>query len=224
MSTPTRFRLYYLDDSGAADTGYTTFTWLALAPEHWQPALQRWLRYRRSLARRHRILASTPLHATDLVSGRHHPAAGDHFDAHADGPAVVRAGLDVIAAIPWLTVGTAYRHGGELGKAKLDLYRAVLEHLDTELEQADAMGIILMDGAADHRLIKAHHQHHRTSHRRLIEQPQFHQSTSHQWVQMADLAAWSAYQAIARNPARAHTWNWYRHTVGRHDAHGPLAL
>jgi hypothetical protein len=220
----TGFRLYYLDDSGSPDSGYTTFTWLALEADRWQQAHQRWLGFRRTLARRYRIPASTPLHATDLVSGRSRPSTDPDFDTRAHGATIVREGLQVIAALPWCAAGTAYRHGGDPSKAKTDLYRALVEHLDTDLHLDGSMGMILMDGAPDHRLIKAHREHHRSRGRRLIEQPQFHLSSSHQWVQMADFAAWAAYQSLVHNPAKAHTWHWYARTIGRHDPHGPINL
>jgi hypothetical protein len=220
----TGFRLYYLDDSGSPDSGLQTFTWLALDPACWQQAQQRWLGYRRSLARRYRILASTPLHATDLVSGRSQPSTDPDFDTRKHGAAIVREGLDVIAALPWTSAGTAYRHGGDPSASKSALYRAVVEHLDADLHDDGSHGMIVMDGAPDERLIKTHRDHHRTRGRRLIEQPHFHLSRRHQWVQMADFAAWAAFQSLVRNPAKAHTWNWYERTIGRHDQHGPISL
>lgn len=63
----------------------------------------------------------------------------------------MREGLEVIASLPWRAAGTGCRHGGDPGKVKADLYRAVVDHLDTGLHSDGSMGMIVMDGAADDR-------------------------------------------------------------------------
>lgn len=225
MTSVTNFRIYYLDDSGSTTSGYTTFTWLSFAGEHWQHIRDTWTQYRADLALEHSIPASWPLHATDLAGGhRWHASADDPGGYGGDGAAIVRAGLEVIADLPWSSAGTAYRLGGSRGTTKYALYRAVLDRLETELRAADSLGLIFMDGGVDHRLIRIHLDHQRTRGLHLVEQPQFHQSGHHQGVQMADLAAWAAYQAIVRKRGKAHTWTWYADTIGRHDPHGPRAL
>lgn len=223
MHNPTRFRLHYIDDSGAATTGYTTFTWLALAPEHWATAQQHWLRFRAGLYTRHRIPPGARLHATDLATGRGHPSLDPAFRVRTHGAAIVREGLQVIAGLPGLTVGTVYRHGGHPGQAKHQLYAALVTHLDTQLRDAGLRGMVFMDGDGTDRHYTAAHRA-LTGARHLVEEPVFRSSAHDQWVQMADFAAWSAYQALARRPGKRRTWSWYADTVGRHDPHGPLHL
>ncbi|RKR88278.1 hypothetical protein BDK92_2587 [Micromonospora pisi] len=224
MNCHTRFRLHYIDDSGSADTGYTTFTWLALAPESWAAAQQQWLRFRADLYARHRIPPGARLHATDLTSGRSRPSLNPDFSVRTHGLTIVRDGLDVIAAIRGLTVGTVYRHGGHPSEAKRELYRALVNHLDGELHRTGHMGMIFMDGdGSDHRYAGAHRELHPDT-RGLIEAPVFRSAEHDQWVQMADFAAWSAYQSILRKPTKRRFWNWYPRTLGPLDPHGPLAL
>jgi hypothetical protein len=85
------------------------------------------------------------------------------------------------------------------------------------------MGMIFMDGdGTDRRYATAHR--HLDPARHLIEDPVFRPAEGDQWVQMADFAAWSAYQSILRHPARRRAWNWYPRTVGWLDPAGPIAL
>jgi hypothetical protein len=42
---------------------------------------------------------------------------------------------------------------------------------------------------------------------------------------MADLVAWSTYQALLRNPQNRYAWDWYDTYLRPHDVNGgPLAL
>lgn len=225
MTSPhPRFRFHYVDDSGAADTGYTTFTWLALAPEHWSGARQQWQSFRADLKERHRILTHTRLHATDLAAGRGRPSLNPAFDVRAHGPRIVREGLEVISALDGLSVGTVYRHSRRPGRTKPDLYRALLGYLDSELHRAATLGMIFMDGDGSDRRYTRVHRDLAPSVPHVVEAPVFRSADEDQWVQMADFAAWSAYQTILRRPGKRRLWTWYPRTVGRHDPCGPLAL
>jgi hypothetical protein len=224
ITAPTRFRFHYLDDSGAADTGYATFTWLALGPEHWDTARGQWSVFRTHLEDRYRIPATARLHATTLLAGRGNPSLDPDFDVRAGGRRIVREGLDVIAGMPGLSVGTAYRRGDHPGHTKHGLYRALVAYLDEQLRRTGTMGMLFIDGdGSDHRYAMAHRYLPAIA-PNLIEAPVFRPADADQWVQMADFAAWSAYQSILRRPNRRRFWNWYPRTVGRLDPTGPLPL
>lgn len=221
---PTRFRFHYLDDSGAADTGHATFTWLALGPEHWDTARVQWSAFRTDLEDRYRIPATARLHATTLLAGRGNPSLDPDLDVRAAGRRIVREGLEVIAGMPGLSVGTVYRRGVHPGMTKHGLYRALVTYLDEQLRQAGVKGMLFIDGdGSDHRYAAAH-QLLTAIDPSLIEAPVFRPADNDQWVQMADFAAWSAYQSILRRPDRRRFWNWYPRTVGRLDPTGPLLL
>src|SRR5512133_908166 len=98
----TTFHLYYLDDSGAADTGYTTFTWLRLAPERWAAAQRDWLAYRDDLNSRYYIPPQRRLHATDLAAGRGNPSTDRYFDLRGHGHTIIHEGLRVIGGLAGL--------------------------------------------------------------------------------------------------------------------------
>jgi hypothetical protein len=218
------FHLYYLDDSGAAATGYTTFTWLRLAPERWAAAQRTWLAYRDDLDTRYRIPPRQRLHATDLAAGRGTPSIDRHFDLRRYGHRIIHEGLQVIGGLAGLSVGTVYRRGGHPGRAKRDLYRALAAHLDQQLRDADALGMIFIDGGENRGYVTAHQVLDPHS-RGLIEKPVFRSANQDQWVQMADFAAWSAYQSLAPGRASRRARTWYPTILGPIDHHGgPIPL
>lgn len=217
--------LHYLDDSGAHDSGYITFTWLALSPERQATAMRQWMAFRTDLYTRYRIPPHARLHATTLVAG-YSPASINHgYLTRAAGEAIVREGLYVIASIDGLTVGTVYRRfHRDPTSAKQQLYRALVAHLAHDLRCAATTGTIIIDGdGADHLYADTHHQLDPAI-SDLLDGPLFRSADHDQWVQMADLAAWSAYQSIVRKRSKRHLWSWYPLTLGRLDPHGPLAL
>ncbi|GAB1690688.1 DUF3800 domain-containing protein [Krasilnikovia sp. M28-CT-15] len=218
------FRLFYIDDSGAHDSGYSTYTWLQLDPAHWVHAEQTWMRYRHELLRRHGIPVSYVLHATDLIAGR--PTShGSTAVPRAQGAEIVHDGLTVIAGLPGLTVGTVYRQHQphQPGRTKYDLYQALVAHLDADLRAENTAGMVFLDGARNQEFVNAHRS--LATGRRLIEEPQPRPATHDQWVQMADLVAYSAYQSIARRASKHRIWHWYPSILGHLDRHGgPIPL
>jgi hypothetical protein len=220
------FRLHYIDDSGSTEAGLTTFTWLQLQPGVWAQAQQTWLAFRRDLHARHAIPTSRRLHATDLAGGRRNPSLRRGWDIRRHGAEVVREALQVIAGIDGVSVGTVYRTAApsEIPAAKQGLYRALVHALDADLRVRGQMGIVFMDGdGSDRHYVTAHRGLPVSRH--LIEEPVFRQAAFDQWVQMADLAAWCAFQALRRNPARQPIWPWYATILGPKDAFGgPIPL
>lgn len=221
------FRLFYIDDSGAHDSGFVTFTWLELDAAHWAVAEQQWRRFRYDLLQRHGLPLGYVLHAKDLIAGRP-AAAANQIDPELrrHGADIVRDALTVIAGLPGLSVGTVYRQHQphRAGHTKYDLYQALVTNLDADLRARNASGMIFLDGARNERFVDAHRTLAAPG-RRLIEEPQPRPATHDQWVQMADLAAFSAYQSIARRATKHRIWHWYPTILGRLDRNGgPLAL
>jgi Protein of unknown function (DUF3800) len=85
--------------------------------------------------------------------------------------------------------------------------------------------MIFMDGDGSDQGYYSAHRALKLADRHVIEDPLFQVSHRSQWVQMADLVAWSAYQALQRSPDRRFAWNWYDDYLAAHDANGgPVAL
>ncbi|MFI5495248.1 DUF3800 domain-containing protein [Actinoplanes sp. NPDC051859] len=227
MSDCSSFRLYYLDDSGAHHTGYSTFTWLQFDSCQWDIAQLSWLRHREHLHQRYGIPPDAVLHATDLDGSRPAATAIPGFDRARHGAAVIHDSLKTIARLPGLSVGTVYRRHRPylVGGTKHALYSALVRYLDNDLRAYGARGMIFLDGDRDPTAVTAHQTLAGVADRRLIEEPQARRAEHDQWVQMADLAAWSAYQGLARRSSKQHAWHWYPQLFGALDRHGgPIEL
>jgi hypothetical protein len=87
-------------------------------------------------------------------------------------------------------------------------------------------GMILMDG--DGSRAQGYYDAHRNlklSNRSVIEDPLFVPAHRSQWVQMADLVAWSAYQSLLRHTGKQFAWEWYDTYLGLSDVNGgPLEV
>lgn len=82
-----------------------------------------------------------------------------------------------------------------------------------------------MDGDGSDPGYAAAHRDLKLAHRRVIEDPIFLAAHASQWVQMADLVAWSAYQGLLRHPGKEFAWEWYhRHLRDVDVADGPRAI
>jgi hypothetical protein len=85
--------------------------------------------------------------------------------------------------------------------------------------------MIFMDGDGSAHGYYAAHRGLKLADRHIIEDPLFQVSHRSQWVQMADLAAWSAYHGLLRTPRRRFAWEWYGTYLGARDVNGgPISL
>ena len=221
------FSFFYVDDSGSETTGLTTFTFVRINPAAWAPAMQRWLAYRSRLYDRYGIPASARLHATELAGGRGNIAAHPQWRRGRDGLAVIHEGLETIAALPGVSIGTAFRHTTARQKAfereKQDLYRCTVAMINGDLAADGQYGTLVMDGDGSNNAYARAHRRLPGDDRRLLEDPFFRHASTSQWVQIADFAAWSAYRAL-RGARRDKAAAWYTTVLGTADATGPVAL
>ncbi|GIE90516.1 DUF3800 domain-containing protein [Actinoplanes regularis] len=224
MSTSTNFALFYIDDSGSEAHGVTTFSWIRIDPARWGAATQRWLKFRAGIYRRHGIAADTRLHATDLAGGRGDWARAPLGCSPQLGLGVIEDGLKVIAGLPGITLGSVYRRTGARGRGferdKQDLYQSMIGRLDTELQHAAAYGAVVMDGDGTNTGYRRGHRTLENGSRALIEDPFFRHASTSQWVQIADLAAWTAYRALRPGGRRDKTTTWYNRILRAVDANG----
>jgi hypothetical protein len=85
--------------------------------------------------------------------------------------------------------------------------------------------VIVMDGNGTASGYYAAHRGLKLSSRNIIEDPMFVPAHRSQWVQMADIAAWSAYQGLLRHQGKRFAWDWYTRHLGPSDVNdGPVAL
>lgn len=220
-------RLFYVDDSGAPETGYAVYSWCEVAISDWTGALADWLAVRAKLTADHQIPKNAELHATELVNGRGRPSLDDSFNRS---KARRRQAMDeVIAALSaasWLSVGTVYSQGPkrEHRSEKTRVYEELVALIDQRLQATGDHGILIMDGdGTDPSYLTAHRQLDLGT-RNLIEDPAFQHSHRSQWVQIADLVAYSAYQSLMQLPEKRFAWPWYPALAARDVLGGPQAV
>ncbi|MFI6783481.1 DUF3800 domain-containing protein [Micromonospora sp. NPDC050276] len=228
MTTGTNFALFYVDDSGSEAHGLATFSWIRIDPAYWADATQRWLHFRAAAYRRHGIPADTRLHATELAGGRGTWAPTPAIRSRREGLTVIHDGLNAIAALPGITLGSVYRRtnarGRDFERDKQDLYRRMIARLDAELREVAAFGAVVIDGDGTN---AGYNRGHRRldNGRALIEDPFFRHASTSQWVQIADLAAWTGYRSL-RPAGRGDTsTTWYAQILRHLDRDGgPIEL
>jgi len=142
---------------------------------------------------------------------------------------VVRQALAAIGSAPQLRLGTVHRRTPSRGAAyhreRLSVYDALVARLDQRCTTGDEYGMIFMDGDGSAQGYYSAHRALKLADRRIIEDPLFQVSHRSQWVQMADLVAWTAYQSLQRAPSRQFAWDWYaRYLLGQDVFGGPLGL
>src|SRR5919198_1348266 len=156
-----RTRMYYVDDSGAGETGYAVFSWITCDIAAWHTGLAAWLALRRRFFVDYKIPPSYELHASVFVNGRGRPSLNVAWNLHkANRVEATKLALSAIADCPELTVGTVYRRfrrPGGLGEARNELYGRLVDRLDHQLADGGELGLIFMDGdGSDRNLAEAH--------------------------------------------------------------------
>jgi hypothetical protein len=219
-------RLFYVDDSGAPDTGWILYSWIECAIGDWRIGLRSWIDLRRQMFADYRIPPAYELHTTKFLGGRGNPSTDPAWNVSKEARLVVlRKALDAIAdPAGILRVGTVCRDTPARGKAyareRVDVYSRLVEHLDTRMAAAGELGLIFMDGNGTENGYYAVHRRLKLAHRHVIEDPLFQPAHRSQWVQMADIAAYTAYQSLLRHPAKRFAWDWYQAHLSRIDVNG----
>jgi hypothetical protein len=222
--------MFYIDDSGAEDTGWIVYAWIEVTPAQWSAALRYWLDMRKELYAKFLIPVATELHATKIAGGRSDPSTDPTVNrSKARLREALQDSLRSIQASPPLQIGAVSRQTTARGKRyhqeRQSLYAALVAHLETRLEFADGFGMVFMDGDGTDRGYNSAHRDLKLATRRVIEDPVFQSSHTSQWMQMADMTAWTTYQGLLRYPGKEWVWNWYDLYLHGCDVNGgPLTL
>lgn len=219
-SRPTR--LIYVDDSGAEVTGYATYSWIEVPLDDWRPALEQILDWRAQLTAEHHIPKNYELHAVNFANGRGNPSLDEAWNRRkAHRLTVLEDAFSRFAQWEWLRAGTVYSKTSlrrdHFGRERARVYGELVALLDQRLSKAGEWGLLVMDGdGSDSSYITAHRSLPIDT-RSLIEDPAFQNSSRSQWVQIADLVAYAAYQSIALIPGKEFAWDLYARLNGRAD-------
>ena len=206
-------RLFYIEDSGTVDTGWIVYSWIECSYTNWNAGLRSWLTFRKNLFTKNAIPVSYELHATKFARGEGNPSADTQWNRQKRyrGP-VMQDALQAIGSCAHLHVGTVARLTSAKGPAyaqeRGDLYRSLVHLLDQRLGAAGETGLLVMDGRA----VDAYYDAHRSlplDTRNILEDPFFVEAHRSQWVQMADLVAWTAYQHLSKQSTKHFARNWY---------------
>lgn len=204
--------MIYVDDSGSDQTGIAVFGWVELDARSWNEVLRGWLDWRHEMYRSIGLPADYELHATKLAGGRGRPTGTSWDNVKSHRTQLIDHALRTLAGLPGLTAGAAFQQrtaGHRYHDVKVDTYARLVRHLDARLTADDDVGMLIMDGDGTDPTYRIAHRDLKLATRSLIEDPLFQHSHHSQWVQMADLVAYSAYMRLARIAAKPHTWNWW---------------
>ena len=81
--------------------------------------------------------------------------------------------------------------------------------VDARLREDGELGLLVMGGDGTDGSYYAAHRDLALETRALVEDPAFQHSHRSQWVQIADLVAYAAYQHLVRLPEKQFAWEWY---------------
>jgi len=214
MVASTPLRLFYVDDSGAEITGFATFSWIELRIDDWKPGLRQVLNWRKGLMSAHRIPPLYELHATKFANGRGNPSLDEEWNRKKSNRSVVMDEcVNFLAERSWVGMGTVYSkttfRGVPFAKERARVYQELVKLIDGRLLSAGEFGLLVMDGdGTDDSYISAHRSLPLQT-RCLIEDPIFQNSHRSQWVQLADITAYSAYQHLLQHESKRFAWPWY---------------
>lgn len=218
--------LTYIDDSGSVDAEIAIYGWIQVSPAAWRVVLRRWLDLRKELFLELGVHISTELHATKFINGREEISAnapGRLQDAATGevlrkdlGREMGQRCLEMIRDDTEIRAGAVFRRTSAKGSAfnneRHDLYGKFVDWFDADLRSKDCYGLLTMDGQD---------QRYRDAHRALpigtrhvIEDPALQDSRHSQWMQMADLVAYTAFMSLHRHAGNQFGWSWYNNYLG----------
>jgi hypothetical protein len=112
------------------------------------------------------------------------------------------------------------RQRSGFAEAMRDAFCRLVLGIDRRLFLAQVQGAVVIDGAGDGScdVYIRHFQDLDLSGQQLFAAPFFQPSSGSQWIQIADVVAFSAFHAVAKRPDREFCWTWYEDYI---DPAGP---
>lgn len=199
-------RRVYIDDSGIPKMGLALYSAVGV-PVSMSPLIQdQWRRERDEWLAEHGVPTDYELHSTHFLAGRGRP--GGNNPSKVERYRMAQSALEVMGAQAELSITTVYTEDEVNWRvAKQAAYRGLLRSLDRQLAQAGEQAELVVDGDGSEGLYEQAHWEIRPS---CIRQPAIEvPAHASDWLQMADLVAYTACQAISRQPAREFMWGWY---------------
>lgn len=130
--------------------------------------------------------------------------------------------------MPTLRVGTVWGHTDgrrhDYRAERMRVYRELVQLLDSRTAERDDHVLIVMDGDGTDTGYVAAHRALRLRTRRVLEDPLFADSEHSQWLQIADMVAYSGYQEVLAHPSMAFAHDWYRRLRPLDALDGPLRV
>lgn len=206
--------MIYVDDSGAETAGYATYSWVSVTLDDWREALADILDWRQDLANAYLIPKNYELHAVKFANGRGNPSRDEGWNRRkAHRSKVLAETFERFSSWRWLRAGTVYStttlRRDHFAREKSRVYGELVHRLDAQLSAAGEWGLLVMDGDGTDTSYIAAHRELPIATRSLLEDPGFQHSSRSQWVQIADLIAYAAYQSVARIEEKRFFWEWY---------------
>lgn len=205
-------RLIYVDDSG--DRSMTLYALVEVDESDWAQGLAIWLGARRQLRDAYRIPVRAEIHAVDFLKGRGNPSLDPTWNrVRSHRLEAGRILTEAVSALParWRVI---YRVGG----ARRETYGAALTDLEGSLRTQHERGLVMIDGDGTDPAYVDAHRRLTLARRHVIEDPWQQPSHSSQWIMVADLVAYLAFQGL-RNP-HSELGSWYRELLLVRDVHG----
>ncbi len=168
--------------------------------------LSEWRAERRRWFATHGVPADFELHARDFLAGRGRPGGGNPLKA--ERYRMAQSALELLGTQPGLTITTTWTvHPAGWRAAKGAAYRGLLRSLDGQLGRSGEHGALVVDGDGSDALYEEMHAQVRPA--RLLHPATQVPAHVSDWLQMADLVAYTAFQAIVRQEGRRALWGWY---------------
>ncbi|ACU69710.1 hypothetical protein Caci_0775 [Catenulispora acidiphila DSM 44928] len=217
--------MYYVDDSGDPTKGIAVYSWIEVDTAQAPEAMAVWLRFRQQLFETYQIPTDFELHSTNFLAGRGHPSTENKMNQSKTARReIFVAALKLISDLPGVSIGAVHRTSPRrrtgFGEPMTDPFCRLVLGVDRRLFLGDLQGIMVIDGEGDGscRFYTRLFRSLGLSGQQLIAVPFFQPSYDSQWIQIADIVAYTAYQSVIRRPGREFCWTWYEDYI---DPEGP---